>query len=61
MSPKFEKGQKVVFRVNGITKTGLVETIDTFFGHTEIQYDIYVEKEECLFKHVADSDVLARQ
>lgn len=58
MSPKFEKGQKVVFRVNGITKTGLVETIDTFFGHADVQYDIYVKKEPCLYKHVPESDVL---
>lgn len=44
MSLKFEKGQKVRFIVNGTNKTGVIETVDTFFGHTEIQYDIYVKK-----------------
>lgn len=58
MSPKFEKGKRVGFTVNGTNKTGVIETVDTFFGHTEIQYDIYVKKEPCLYKHVPESDIL---
>ncbi len=34
--------------------------INTYFQIADITYDIYVEKEECLFKHVAESDVFGK-
>lgn len=58
LSPKFEKGQEIRFIVNGTEKIGFIDVIDTFFGHADVQYDIHVKKEPCLYKHVPESDVL---
>lgn len=58
MSPKFVKGQKVRFTVNGTNKTGVIKTVDTYFQYADITYDIYVKKEPCLYKHVPESSIL---
>lgn len=58
MSPKFKKGEKVRFTINGTNKTGVVETVDTYFQYADVTYDIYVTKEPCLYKHVPESSIL---
>jgi hypothetical protein len=58
LKPKFKKGEKVMFLFNGEEKIGLIETVDTFFGHAGVEYDIWVDDEPCLYKHVGDLDIL---
>lgn len=60
--PKFEYGQKVRFTItdqngNSIEKIGTIEIIDrygTFFDTSDVSYDILVEDENCLYKHITE-------
>lgn len=61
MESKFKKGNKVKFLFNEKEKTGVIIMINTYFQIADITYDIYVEKEDCLFKHVAESDVFGKE
>ena len=63
--PKFEYGQKVRFTIsdqngNSIEKIGTIEIIDrhgTFFDTSDVSYDILVEDENCLYKHITERQV----
>lgn len=65
--PKFEYGQKVRFTIsdqngNSIEKIGTIEIIDrygTFFDTNDVSYDILVEDENCLYKHITERIVEA--
>lgn len=57
MESKFKKGETVKFLFNEIEKTGVIMTVDTYFQVTDVTYDIYAGKEECLYKHVPELDV----
>lgn len=62
--PKYKIGDKVRFEItdNGekIYKEGLVYIIDrmgTFVDNSDVCYDIMVEEENCLYKHVNEKFV----
>lgn len=65
--PKFEYGQKVRFTIsdqegNALEKIGTIEIIDrygTFFDTSDVSYDILVEDENCLYKHITERQVEA--
>ena len=67
--PKFEYGQKVRFTIsdqngNSIEKIGTIEIIDrygTFFDSSDVSYDILVEDENCLYKHITERIVEATE
>ena len=67
--PKFEYGQKVRFTItdqngNSIEKIGTIEIIDrygTFFDTSDVSYDILVEDENCLYKHITERIVEATE
>lgn len=67
--PKFEYGQKVRFTIsdqngNSIKKIGTIEIIDrygTFFDTSDVSYDILVEDENCLYKHITERIVEATE
>lgn len=56
--PKYRHNQNVVFTVAGKTLSGKVKIIDkygTFEQNSEVSYDIYVEDEDSLYKHIPES------
>ena len=60
--PKFKLDDIVSFTCNGNgeTKTGTVFTVDrfgTFFCKSDVCYDIMVESENCLYKHIEEKYV----
>lgn len=59
---KFKLDDIVSFTCNGNggTKTGTVFTVDrfgTFFCKSDVCYDIMVESENCLYKHIEEKYV----
>lgn len=60
MEPEFSKGDKVEFIVNGKKKKGIIVTVDTYFQLADVTYDIYVAKDECLYKHFDEPSILGR-
>jgi len=60
MESKFKKGDKVKFLFNEKEKIGIIIIVNTYFQMADITYDIYIKKEECLFKHVTESDVFCK-
>ena len=62
--PKFQRGDKVKFTWTRdgqeISKTGSIYIVDaygTFEQNNEVSYDIFVEEENCLYKHFVESMV----
>lgn len=58
--PKFKRDDKVCFEWNGILKTGSIFIVDaygTFFQADEPSYDVMVEADNCLYKHLLESAV----
>ena len=58
--PRFKEGDYVVFRSNGEKKTGQIYIVDrygTFGQNEEPSYDVMVDEENCLYKHIRDSHV----
>lgn len=58
--PKFDYQDKVMFNINGKNKIGSIYIIDkygTFFDDSDVSYDIFVEKENCLYKHIREDCV----
>ena len=59
-NPKFKVGDKVSFNLNGQKKVGTVYIVDkwgTFFDDSDASYDILVEEENCLYKHINERGV----
>lgn len=63
--PKYKIGDKVRFDFSHndekIYKEGLVYIIDergTFFDRSDVSYDIMVEEENCLYKHINEKHVV---
>lgn len=58
--PKFELGQLVRFNFGNEKKEGRIEIIDKFgcidFPN-DVSYDILVEDENCLYKHIQEKEV----
>lgn len=56
--PKYNHNDVVAFEFNGETKIGTIAIIDaygTIEQNTEVSYDIFVEDENCLYKHIVES------
>lgn len=56
--PKYNYGDIVRFKNNGEIKFGKIEIIDsngTYFQKEEPSYDIMVNDEQCLYKHIRES------
>jgi hypothetical protein len=61
--PKYKEGETVKFIFNGELKTGFVFVVDrfgTFFYTEDVSYDIMVESENCLYKHIPEKYVVQR-
>ena len=58
--PKYTYGETVCFEFNEQIKTGTIEIIDkygTFFDDSDVSYDILVESENTLYKHINEKYV----
>ena len=58
--PKFRMDEVVEFVFDGKRKVGKVFTVDSFgtwLDKSDVSYDIMVESEEMLYKHVTESQV----
>ncbi len=58
--PKYKLNDKVVFTIDNKTKFGSIYIIDkfgTFFDDSDVSYDILVESENCLYKHIREDFV----
>lgn len=58
--PKFLYKQNVQFEFNNEVKEGFIYIIDkygTFFDDSDVSYDIMVESENCLYKHINEKYV----
>lgn len=56
--PKFKEGDLVTFSWRGETKVGEIWIVDkygTFDNPNDVSYDIYVEKENMLYKHYTET------
>ena len=57
--PKFKVGDKVSFSFQEETKHGTVFIVDkygTFFDKSDVSYDIMVEEENTLYKHINEKE-----
>ena len=54
--PKFKVGDNVSFTMNDETRNGIVLIVDAYgaFCLDDVSYDILVETENCLYKHVEE-------
>lgn len=56
--PRFERGDRVSFDFKDGKKVGVIDIVDrygTFDQSEEPSYDVFVEEENCLFKHIVES------
>lgn len=61
--PKYKVGTTVKFIVCGKSKTGVIWIVDKYgtWNYTEdVSYDIMVESENCLYKHIPEKYVVKR-
>ena len=61
--PKYKRDDNVTFIFNGTEKSGVIYIVDSYgtFGQSEEpSYDIYSPLENCLFKHIRESEVLGK-
>lgn len=59
--PKYKKGQMVKFSLMNETKEGSIYIIDeygTFEDASDVSYDIFVEPENCLYKHIREDLIM---
>lgn len=54
--PKFKVGDNVSFTINNVKRNGIVLIVDAYgaFCLDDVSYDILVETENCLYKHVEE-------
>ena len=60
-NPKYTYGQSVKFKLGNTAKEGIVYIIDpcgTFEDPSDVSYDILVENENCLYKHIREDYVV---
>ena len=58
--PKYHLDEPVSFEINGEVKHGVVYIVDkygTFFDDSDVSYDILVESENTLYKHIHERHV----
>lgn len=61
--PKYKVGNAVKFIFGNELKTGIVFVVDkygTFDNSTDVSYDILVEDENVLYKHIQEKHVVQR-
>lgn len=61
--PKYKEGTMVKFIIGDELKTGYIFVVDkygTFADPTDVSYDIMVESENCLYKHIPEKYVVQR-
>jgi hypothetical protein len=59
--PKYKVGETVKFIAGARVKEGKIEIVDawgTFYTKSDVSYDIMVEKDNMLYKHITEKDVL---
>lgn len=59
--PRFTQDEPVLFFINHEVKMGTIYIIDaygTFFCDDDVHYDIMVESENTLYKHIPEGDVM---
>lgn len=61
-NPRYHRGDSVFIRNrNNVPSAGVVEIVDaygTFEQKDEPSYDVFIEEENCLYKHIRESQVL---
>lgn len=60
--PKYKQGDIVQFEFNGKVKNGTILIVDAngiYYDKKNVYYDLMVEEEECLHKHICEKDVIA--
>ena len=58
--PKYHYGETVKFLSGDDLKTGEIEIIDpygTFYQSDEPSYDVMIKEENCLYKHIRESNI----
>lgn len=58
--PKYKVDDKVEFTIYDETRVGVIYVVDkygTFFDKSDVSYDIYVEEENMLYKHINEKYV----
>ena len=57
--PKYKVGDNVSFTINNEIRNGFIYIVDKYgaFGYDDVTYDILVESEDCLYKHVEETRV----
>ena len=59
--PKYTEGDHVQFTFDGQVKTGTIEIVDAygaFFDESDVSYDILIEEENTLYKHIREDRVI---
>ena len=59
----YDRGDIVKFRYDGIVIVGEVRIADRYIlskSKEQVTYDIYSEEQNCLYKHIDESDVLEK-
>lgn len=61
--PKFKRNDMVVFKIGDDEKCGMIQIVGvygTFEQEGEPSYDICVEEENCLYKHIRETDIVRK-
>lgn len=61
--PKFKRNDMVVFKFRDDEKCDMIQIVDaygTFEQDDEPSYDICVEEENCLYKHIRETDIVRK-
>jgi hypothetical protein len=59
--PVYQRRNFVTFQAKTETKSGTIYIVDaygTYERPDEVSYDIYVEEERCLYKHISESYII---
>jgi hypothetical protein len=62
--PRFRASDKVSFLWDGDPKDGIIEVVDkygTFLDKSDVQYDIFNEEENMLYKHIPEKDIIKKK
>jgi hypothetical protein len=60
--PKFGEGEVVTFIAGAKVKTGEILIVDSwgsFYDDTDVNYDIMVEKDNMLYKHINEKSIIS--
>lgn len=60
---KFKRNDMVVFKIGDDEKCGMIQIVDaygTFEQEDEPSYDICVEEENCIYKHIRETAIIRK-